>query len=72
MNAAAVDRDEVIDVDGEAARVIVPANAIVALTSVAADDRVAVTDRSMTNRHLAVRWDSNGNVTSVIAIDAAR
>jgi alpha-mannosidase len=72
VNAAAVDRDEVIDVDGEAARVIVPANAIVPFAPAAADDRVAVTDRSMTNRHLAVRWDSNGNITSVIAIDAAR
>ena len=25
------------------------------------DDRVVVTDRSMTNRHLAVRWDGNGD-----------
>ena len=29
VNAAAVDRDEVIEVDGEAVRVVVPANAIV-------------------------------------------
>ena len=26
----------------------------------------------MTNRHLAVRWDGNGDITSIIAVDAAR
>ena len=26
----------------------------------------------MTNRHLAVRWDGNGAITSIIALDAAR
>ena len=36
------------------------------------DDHVVVTDRSMTNRHLAVRWDDAGNLTSVIAVDHAR
>jgi alpha-mannosidase len=36
------------------------------------DDRVVVTDRSMTNRHLAVRWDDAGNLTSIIDIDHAR
>ena len=72
VNAAAVERDEVVDVDGEPVRVVVPANAVVALTSAPLDDRVVVTDRSMTNRHLAVRWDGNGNLSSVIALGAAR
>jgi alpha-mannosidase len=72
VNAAAVDRDEVIEIDGDAVRVVVPANAIVPLTGAPTDDRVVVTDRSMTNHHLAVRWDGNGNITSVIAVDAAR
>jgi alpha-mannosidase len=36
------------------------------------DDHVVVTDRSMTNHHLAVRWDDAGNLTSVIDVDHAR
>ena len=72
VNPAAVDRDEVIEVDGEPVRVAVPANAIVPLAGKAVDDRVVVTDRSMTNRHLAVRWDGTGNISSIIAVGAAR
>jgi alpha-mannosidase len=71
-NAAAVDRDEVIEVDGAPVRVVVPAHSMAALVSLPSDDRVVVTDRSMTNRHLAVRWDANGNLTSMIAVHAAR
>ena len=41
-------------------------------SSLPVDDRVVVTDRSMTNRHLAVRWDGNGAITSIIAVHAAR
>lgn len=72
INSAAVDRDEVIEVGGEPVRVVVPAHAIVPLVATPPDDRVVVTDRSMTNRHLAVRWDGNGNITSLIAVEAAR
>jgi alpha-mannosidase len=36
------------------------------------DDHVVVTDRSMTNHHLAVRWDDAGNLTSVIDVEHAR
>ena len=73
VNAAGVDRDEVIEVDGEpgacdrARQRDRPRSA-----AEAPDDRVVVTERSMTNRHLAVRWDSNGNITSIIAVGAAR
>ena len=35
-------------------------------------DRVVVTDRSMTNRHLAVSWDGEGRLRSVIDVDRAR
>ena len=35
-------------------------------------DRVVLSDSSMTNRHLAVRWDSNGNITSIIDLAHAR
>ena len=38
----------------------------------AVDDRVVVTDRSMTNHHLAVRWDDAGNLTSIIDVGHAR
>ncbi|HEX6657170.1 MAG TPA: glycoside hydrolase family 38 C-terminal domain-containing protein, partial [Ilumatobacter sp.] len=72
VNAAAVDRDEVIEVEGDPVRVAVPANAIVPLAGKTPDDRVVVTDRSMTNRHLAVRWDGGGNISSIIAVGAAR
>jgi alpha-mannosidase len=72
VNAAAVDRDEVIDIDGEPTRVVVPAHAIVPIVDWPMTDRVVVTDRSMTNRHIAVRWDGNGAITSIIALDAAR
>jgi alpha-mannosidase len=72
VNAAGVDRDEVIEIDGEPVRVVVPANGVAPIGSVPSDDRVVVTDRSMTNRHLAVRWDGNGTITSVIAVAAAR
>jgi alpha-mannosidase len=35
-------------------------------------DRVVLSDSSMTNGHLAVRWDRLGNITSVIDIERAR
>ena len=74
MNAAAVDRDEVIEVDDGAdpRRRCRPTRSSALAADTPTDDRVVVTDRSMTNRHLAVRWDGNGNITSIIAVDAAR
>ena len=72
INAAGVDRDEVIEVSGAAIRVAVPANGIAPLTAFDSDDWVVVTDRSMTNHHLAIRWDSDGNLTSIIDLAHAR
>jgi alpha-mannosidase len=72
VNAAGVDRDEVIEVDGVPMRVAVPAGSITPMSVVAADDRVVVTERSMANHHLAVRWDGSGNVTSIIDVRRAR
>ncbi len=75
VNAAAVDRDEVIDGPDGPVRVRVPANGIAPLATVAADDiddQVVVTDRSMVNRYLAVRWDDDGHLTSIIDVDRAR
>jgi alpha-mannosidase len=72
VNASAIARDEVIDTAAGPARVRVPANGIAALEPIAADDHVVVTDRSMVNHHLAVRWDSAGHLTSVIDVARAR
>ncbi len=72
-NAAGVDRDEVIELDGaEPVRVRVPANGLAPLVSITADDRVVVTESSMTNHHVAVRWDTTGALTSMIDIAHAR
>ncbi len=72
VNASAVARDEVVEIDAEPVRVVVPPHAIVPVVPAPLDDRVIVTDRSMTNRQLAVRWDGNGTITSIIALHAAR
>jgi alpha-mannosidase len=72
-NAAGVDRDEVLEVEGRGpVRVRVPANSIAPLVEVPPDDRVVVTEWSMTNHHLAVRWDQTGAMTSIIDVAQAR
>jgi alpha-mannosidase len=72
-NPAGVDRDEIIEVDGRGPmRVRIPANTIVPLADAEIDDRVVVTDWSMANRHLAVRWDETGTLTSIIDLASAR
>lgn len=59
--------------DGQVAiRAHAPANGIAALVTVAATDRVVVTNRSMANHHVVVSWDENGNLTSIIDIASAR
>lgn len=73
VNAAGVDRDEILEVDGaEPCRVVVPAFAIAPLAPLPVDDRVVVGERTMANRHLAVRWDDGGNLMSVIDLAHAR
>ena len=57
---------------GIAARVRVPPLGVAPLAPIGADDRVVLTDSSMTNGHLAVRWDSTGNITSLIDLASAR
>ena len=75
--------DEVVVLDAElegqrladgttAARVVVPALGVAPLVVLPVDDRVVLSDSSVTNRHLAVRWDSNGNITSIIDLAHAR
>ncbi|HWM22555.1 MAG TPA: glycoside hydrolase family 38 C-terminal domain-containing protein, partial [Ilumatobacteraceae bacterium] len=57
---------------GLAFRAAIPGNGMAPVLALPVDDHVVVTDRSMTNRHLAVRWDEGGNLTSIIDVDHAR
>ena len=50
----------------------VPAFGIAALAPREPVDRVVVTDCSMTNGHLAVRWDAHGDITSIIDLSSRR
>ncbi|MGB0111718.1 MAG: glycoside hydrolase family 38 C-terminal domain-containing protein [Ilumatobacteraceae bacterium] len=66
------DHTQQLDGDRTAMRVSVPALGMAPIDAIAADDRVVLSDSSMTNRHLAVRWDAFGNLTSIIDLDRAR
>ncbi|MEO1058819.1 MAG: glycoside hydrolase family 38 C-terminal domain-containing protein, partial [Actinomycetota bacterium] len=55
-----------------AAAVSVPPLAIAPAMARVVDDRVALSDTSMSNHHLAVRWNGAGVLSSVISIDHAR
>jgi alpha-mannosidase len=72
VNSTGVDRDELVEVDGELLRAVVDPHAIVPLRAHAVDDHVAVTESSMVNGRLAVRWDASGNLTSIIDVERAR
>ena len=50
----------------------VPGLALAPAVAVAPDDRVVVTDRTMANGHLAVGWDLDGNLRSVIDVARGR
>ena len=59
--------------DGRTAvRVTVPALGVAALDPKPMADRVVLSDTSMTNGQLAVRWDGLGNITSIIDLARAR
>jgi len=59
--------------DGEYAVALdVPAFAISAVKPREVNDSVVVTDCSMTNGHLAVRWNKQGDLTSIIDIASRR
>jgi alpha-mannosidase len=59
--------------DGRTAmRVEVPALGVATLAPRAVGDRVVMSDSSMTNRYLAVRWDPLGNITSIIDLAHSR
>jgi alpha-mannosidase len=59
--------------DGSTAvRASAPALGLAPLVARPVDDRVVVTDSSMVNGQLAVRWDAAGNICSVIDLDRTR
>ena len=59
--------------DGRTAAVVAaPGLALGPLEASACDDRVVVTDRSIANGQLAVNWDLDGNVVSVIDVVRGR
>jgi len=59
--------------DGRSAALVsVPAFGVALLEPRSVTDRVVLSDTSMTNGHLAVRWDAAGNITSIIDLVHAR
>lgn len=55
-----------------AAHISIPALGVGPADPQPMDDHVQVSDSSMINRHLALRWDSSGNITSLIDLRQAR
>ena len=55
-----------------AARVEVPAFGLAAHAAAPCDDHIAVTERSFTNASLAVSWDLDSMITSIIDVKAGR
>ena len=53
-------------------RTAVPALGVAPLVAQPVGDRVVLSDSSMTNGRLAVRWDAHGNITSIIDVVRAR
>ncbi len=49
-----------------------PGSGLAVLRALPTPDRVAVTEHSFTNEHVAVKWDLDGTITSIIAVDAGR
>ncbi len=75
-NAASHDRVEVVSApDGAPVVVEVPATGVVPFASVdpsSYDDRVVTTEHSMANGQLAVHWDLDGTITSIIDVVRGR
>ncbi len=72
LPATVADHGQTLADGRTAVRVVVPPLAIAPLEPRSVDDRVVVSDSSMTNGRLAVRWDAFGNLTSIIDLARAR
>ena len=58
---------------GETASLVeVPGSGLVGLTAIEATDRIVTTEHSMANGHLAVHWDLDGTITSIIDVARGR
>ena len=66
------DHGQVLSDGRIAVRVSVPALGAAPFEPQPVDARVVLSDSSMTNSHLAVRWDAAGNITSIIDLASAR
>ncbi|MDP9463876.1 MAG: glycosyl hydrolase-related protein, partial [Actinomycetota bacterium] len=71
-NAATHARREVIVVDGEPTMVEVPGSGLAALLPAPCSDHVVVTDDSMHNGLITVRWNVDGEITSIIDVARGR
>jgi alpha-mannosidase len=73
-NPSAVARDEVMLIGGQPRRVQVPAFGIAPVdgSAEAAVDTVVTTDHTMANSRLAVSWDLDGRITSIIDVHRGR
>ncbi|MFZ4809883.1 MAG: alpha-mannosidase [Ilumatobacteraceae bacterium] len=71
-NAATRARTEVIVHDGAPIVVSAPGLGLGSLAAESIDDRVVVTERSMANHHLAVQWDLDGSIVSIIDVVRGR
>ena len=74
VDAASIagDHGQILSDGRVAVRCVVPALGTASLAPQPVGDRVVLSDSSMTNGHLAVRWDRFGNITSVIDLVHAR
>ena len=72
LESDASDRTQALADGRVARRVAIPALGLGPVEPLLIDDRVVVSDSSMANRHVAVRWDGVGNLTSIIDIAHAR
>ncbi|HYN31376.1 MAG TPA: glycoside hydrolase family 38 C-terminal domain-containing protein [Ilumatobacteraceae bacterium] len=68
---AGVDGQQLAD-GTTAVRLAAPALGVAPFAALPVDDRVVLSDSSMTNHHLAVRWDPFGNITSIIDLAHTR
>lgn len=71
-NATAHDRTEVVEIDGTAVLVRVPPFGMAPAAPVVIDDSVVTTEHSMANSHLAVQWDLEGTIVSIIDVERGR
>jgi alpha-mannosidase len=71
-NAATHHRREIVIVDGEPSMVEVPGCGIAAFRSVPVERAVVVTDHSMNNGLIAMSWNLDGEITSIIDVVRTR